>query len=104
MNKGRIYCAGPMTGYIDYNFPAFYAAATELRSRGWDVVNPADLNIGNQKDWKGCMIEDIKHLLKCDAIVMLPGWEKSKGASLEHHIATELGLMVYHYSKEGIDD
>lgn len=92
----RIYAAGPMSGYVDHNFPAFHFIARGLRSVGWDVVNPAEFNIGMQNDWKACMVTDIKLLIECDAIFMLNGWKKSKGASLEHHIAKELGLKVYY--------
>jgi hypothetical protein len=30
----------------------------------------------------------------CDAIQLLPGWENSRGATLEHHIAVALGLQI----------
>ncbi len=92
----KIYVAGPMTGYPEWNFPAFNFVSSGLRSVGWKVVNPAELNIGCQDDWKACMIEDIRQLMTCDAIFMLNGWKQSKGASLEHHIAKELGLKVYY--------
>lgn len=38
------------------------------------------------------MKADIKALLDCDAISTLPGWEKSRGAKLEQHIAAVLKL------------
>ncbi|WP_457825134.1 DUF4406 domain-containing protein, partial [Staphylococcus aureus] len=34
----RIYVAGPMSGLPELNFPAFHAAAAELRAQGFDVV------------------------------------------------------------------
>ncbi len=36
----------------------------------------------------------IRQLVTCDSIALLPGWEKSKGATLEHHIAERLGLEI----------
>lgn len=92
----NIYVAGPMSGYINHNFPAFHFVASGLRSVGWIVINPAEFNVGLQENWRACMVTDIKMLVDCDAIYMLTGWEKSKGASLEHHIAKELGLKVYY--------
>lgn len=90
----RIYVAGPMTGYPGLNFEAFHQAALELRFAGNEVINPAEINPNLDADWTGCMKEDIKQLVDCDAIHMLPGWEQSKGASIEHYIAVALGLQV----------
>jgi len=88
-----------MTGLPDLNFPAFRDAAARLRALGHHVVNPAELNIG-VTDWATCMKTDIRHLVECDSIALLPGWEKSRGASLEQHIAQSLGLGVMHLSEE----
>jgi len=90
----RVYISGPMTGLPDLNFPAFYAAAAELRARGLDVVNPAEINAENPGSWESCMRADIKALCDCDALVMLPGWERSKGAHLEVHLAHRLGMRI----------
>jgi hypothetical protein len=43
------------------------------------------------------MREAVKYLLEADTIVLLPGWEESKGARLEVGIATELDLIVVEY-------
>jgi hypothetical protein len=94
MTTLRCYIAGPMSGLPDYNFPAFHNKAAELRALGYDIVNPAELNAGNNGSWKDCMRVDIRELVTCDAIVPLPGWENSKGAKLEMHIAESLGLQV----------
>ena len=40
------------------------------------------------------MRADIAQLVTCDRIHLLPGWSRSKGASLEHHIGRALGLLV----------
>ena len=40
----RIYIAGPMTGIDKYNFPAFDAAAQDLRDMGFHPVSPADID------------------------------------------------------------
>lgn len=93
--KLRLYFAGPMTGYPNLNFPAFHGAASLLRGNGHQVVNPAEINTDPSADWLTCMRADIKQLVDVDAIVMLPGWEQSKGATLEHTIAVGLGLQVF---------
>lgn len=99
-----IYVAGPMSGYPDLNFPAFHAAAAAYRARGAFVINPAEINDETGADlmtpeqyqahWCKCMKADIAALMACDEIAMLPGWEKSKGASLEHLVALALGMTV----------
>lgn len=90
----RIYLAGPMTGLPEFNFPAFHEWAAHFRANGFDVVNPAEINGDTGKAWVDCMRADIPQMLSCQAIAMLPGWTNSKGAQLEHHIATELGFAV----------
>jgi hypothetical protein len=90
----RIYIAGPMTGLPDLNFPAFHYEAAKLRAHGFEVVNPAEVNPDKGMSWVDCMRTDIAELVKCDAIRLLPGWEHSKGATLEEHIAERLGLQI----------
>lgn len=90
----RIYLSGPMTGLPNLNFPAFHAAAAKLRARGLEVVNPAEINPDTGMSWEECMRADIKALCDCQALAMLPGWERSKGAHLEVHIAHRLGLRI----------
>ena len=41
-NRPKIYIAGPMRGYENFNFPAFDAAAQLYRAIGYEVFNPAD--------------------------------------------------------------
>ena len=90
----RIYVAGPMTGYEQLNFPAFHAEAAALRGIGHHVVNPAEINVDPDAGWAACMRADIAELVTCDRVHLLPGWSKSKGAILEHHIGNALGLLI----------
>lgn len=96
----RIYIAGPMTGKPDLNFPLFHREAARLRAEGWQVVNPAEINPDPGAGWLPCMRADIKQLVDCEAILMLPGWEWSRGASLEHHIAQRLEMRVIYIQAE----
>jgi hypothetical protein len=88
----KLYVAGPMSGIKDWNFPAFHAAAAQLRSLGFEVVNPAELCPDTSMSWADCMREDIKALVDCHGVALLPGWENSKGATLERHIACALKI------------
>lgn len=92
----RVYIAGPMTGLPDQNYPAFHTTAAVWRAAGWTVLNPAE-NFGGdqQRPYTDYIRRDLLDLLVCDAIAFLPGWEQSKGASLERHVAEVLQLDIF---------
>ncbi len=87
-----------MTDHVGFNYDKFNEVAVKLRSLGHEVLNPAE-NFGGATEHpdgrKAFMRADIGHVLNVDAIVMLEGWEKSKGAKLELDIAKELELRVF---------
>lgn len=92
----RIYLSGPMSGIADNNFPAFKAWAATLREHGYDVVSPHEIQIQEAGTWELCLRADLRELCTCDAIALMPGWENSKGANLELHVAHRLGMQVMH--------
>lgn len=121
----KIYLAGPMRGYKDFNFPAFDKGAAELRALGNEVFSPAD---EDRKRWgqiphseKGdeaklaahlgidplvlrrqCFAADMEWICKeADAVALLQGWQKSKGATAEHATALALGLVVLRQTTRG---
>lgn len=99
----RIYLAGPMSGYPAHNFPAFAAAAAALRARGFDVLSAHEiLHDGLRGDQAQLphvryLRDDLKQLLECDAVVLLPGWPTSTGARLELQVALGLQMPIYLY-------
>lgn len=94
----RLYIAGPMTGYPDFNYPAFHAAAEHLRAAGYDVLNPADSEAenttGEPQEWTWYMRRAIAMLVQADGIALLPGWTESKGARLEAYLAEVLDMQA----------
>lgn len=40
------------------------------------------------------MRRGLRQLLTCDTIALLPGWQNSRGATIEHQLATGLGMTV----------
>ena len=110
MNPMTIYLAGPMRGYPLFNFPAFFAAAEVLQGKGHEVHNPAAHDMANGFDPSKPLDDayneatfslaeafkwDFARINESDAIVLLPGWEKSKGAQAEVVLAMALGLEIW---------
>lgn len=89
------YLSGPMTGIPDFNFPHFNTVAAALRLLGHSIINPAEINATTDGDWHNYLRADIKALCDCDGIILLAGWERSRGAHLELHLAHRLGLSIY---------
>jgi hypothetical protein len=99
-----IYIAGPMTGYPEFNFPAFDAARDNLE-RDWNVISPADMDreLGFDPAWddvtseflRDAMRRDIDAVMHVDALYALAGWEQSKGASAEVALAEWRGIPVH---------
>lgn len=100
-----IYIAGPMTGRPLYNFPAFDSAASALRALGWRVLSPADLDrdVGfdpcNDKVTPDFMsqarLRDTAAIEQSDALMLLDGWEDSKGARAERAYAEWKGISIF---------
>ena len=106
----RIYIAGPMTGYPEFNFPAFFKAEYTLARQGWEVANPAKKDAekdlagfatGDAKeavakgfDFREAFLWDVSKVIEGDAIYMLRGWHNSTGACAEHAVAI---AMKRHY-------
>lgn len=114
----RHYLAGPMSGIPQFNFPAFKAAAEELRLTGIRVESPHELDspavqaaawasidgtlspdgtIAGET-WGDILARDVKTVAdKCDALILLPGWSRSRGARLEAFVGVLTGKKFYTY-------
>lgn len=96
------YISGPMSGIPQFNFAAFAEAARVLREQGYTIVSPHEMDTpemqaaawksatGSMDDlppgesWGTMLGRDVQIIADvCDGIVLLPGWEKSRGARLE---------------------
>jgi hypothetical protein len=91
-----------MRGYHAFNFPAFHAAAADLRARGHTVFNPAEADEAEgfnpltdpHKPLKHYMEHDLAEVCQSDAVVVLPNWHDSQGAKLEVYVARECDVPV----------
>lgn len=97
----KIFISGPMGGKPDFNKPMFMAVK-ELVHAQYEIeaITPWDVGIYTNR------IEGAKHslaaMLECDTVVMLPGWQNSEFATLEHDVARSLSMSIGFYKPEFI--
>lgn len=95
MKNETVYISGPMTGYPEFNYPAFNSAAKSIRDLGYEVLNPAENFEGNRdRTREEYMRLDFRHVLKANRVVVLPGHEKSSGSIAEVLMAQQMGLPI----------
>ncbi len=108
----RVYIAGKVTGLPWAEVTAkFGQAQVELERRGFTVINPLAVVSHHHgitpkahrlldTPWEWCMRWCLRALMDSDAVVLLPCWTHSRGATLERYVAASLNIPIY----EGIDD
>lgn len=93
-----------MTGLPGFNYAAFFDAERELLALGHEPLNPARNDgmtveeavaaAGSAENpahpWEWYLNRDLHHVLEAEALLLLPGWQNSRGATLETHVATAL--------------
>jgi hypothetical protein len=107
------YLTGPMRGLQHWNADAFDRAAAAWVAESWTAVNPVEfdrlggfdprkatpeeLEIKGRDDaWlRNVMTEDLAAVFRVEALALLPGWEKSVGATVEVGLAQFLGLPLF---------
>ena len=130
----KVYIAGPMSGIPQFNIPKFFRVSSILKANGFYPINPAELdgdsgllvaslknlegdptktegfsNGYDESVWAQVLGRDVEVVLsKVEGIVLLEGWQKSKGARIEAFCALTQGLTIYLWQddqlhKEDID-
>lgn len=87
----KIYLSGPIS-----NNPMaqqLFADAEQRYSNMGEVINPLKYN-NIDTEWVAAMRKNISLLMKCDTVVMLQGWEHSKGAQIEYFVAKSLNFKI----------
>lgn len=104
-HKPRLYLIGPVTGKPNDNLDEFERAREALRADGYAVDVPHDF-VSSDAPYESAMIVSIQILTAInhvasnpprytpyyDGVAMLDGWGQSRGAALEHVIATTVGI------------
>lgn len=106
------YIAGPMRGYPEFNFPAFFEAQAYLEQRGDPYFNPAERDLAEgfspyglkgtldelrdmNFSLRDALADDTEYICKhAERILLLPGWENSAGAQAERALGVALGLEI----------
>lgn len=121
MTKATYVC-GPMSGVPQFNIPLFDKVAANLREKDVKVVSPAELDseamrefslkseTGNMAElteqlvaaghpretWGDVLARDVKLIHdEIGAFVLLPGWQKSRGARLEVFVGLLCGVKEF---------
>jgi nucleoside 2-deoxyribosyltransferase len=102
----RTYLSGPVSlggtltiAEITRNIRRFRVIREALEAAGVEVVDPTQLSPAEPNPtWLDWMRADLKALLDCDRVLMLPGWEDSRGACVERRLAEDLGIVVEEYT------
>ncbi len=107
----KLYLAGPMSHHPQFNFPLFDEAAHWLRSIGFEVVSPAELDDADVRaaalaspdgdpnggpSWGEFLARDVKIVGDdVDGVAVMPEWWTSRGARLEAYVAWLSDKPVY---------
>lgn len=77
-----------MTGYPEFNHPAFHHWADILRRKGFSVINPAELDEeqGLLKSTSDYYARDLPYVAQADMGAAMPGWRASTGAKTEAYL------------------
>ena len=102
-----VYIAGPRRGYPRYNFAEFYRAEADLLAMGFNPINPARIDKEQGFDPDDAqqiiplsMVEEfvrrnIELIIQADALCLLPGWDRSVGATAEYWLARWLSKRIF---------
>lgn len=108
-NDKCVFISGPITGICLRNVPNFTRVHAALKMLGARVVFDPAFNwlefMGPDKEREYYMRQCMYALTntKWDYIVMLDGWEDSKGSKLEHDVAAEIGIKII-YEEDVMQD
>ena len=88
------YISGPITGKLFKNVFMFEIVHMILTVAGVTTVVPTHLEAGGALTQDEYMFVWVNVIPTCTTMVMLPGWQYSRGATAEHALAHELGIRT----------
>lgn len=104
-----VYIAGPYRARTTWRIQQNIRAAQETALRVWKIGAVALCPHANTALFDGeaddsvWLDGDLELLRRCDAVVMVNGWEQSQGATSERDFAKELKLPVFDPDNFGVN-
>ena len=96
-----VYISGKYSGDIDTNIQKAREIAIKLWESGYAVIcphlNSSHMELDCKASYEQFLAGDVEILRRCDAIIMLPEWEQSKGAWIEWKDARARKIPIYLY-------
>lgn len=97
----RVYLSGPITNVKNYKSLFMFAEELAALDGAEQIYNPA-AQIPASSSWEQAMHRCLSEITNYDTVVMLPGWNVSRGARLESDVALACGIHVVNLSENKI--
>ena len=100
-----IYTAGPFSAPTEWgqrcNIRIAECWALAIWKAGHVALCPHanSANFSGELDADAFIKGDLEMLSRCDGVLMLPGWEKSRGAQIEMKVAEVMEIPVFFWNK-----
>jgi hypothetical protein len=108
-----VYLSGKVSGLTKEQYTDLFQRAADLVSAaGMEPVNPIEVVLdkcagvaecggeGEIHHWTCYMKHDLRDMLVCDGVVVLPNWTQSTGAGIEVDLADRLGMPIWAISRD----
>lgn len=99
--KVLVYVAGPYRAYNERTVSLNIHRASELALKVWELGAVAICPHKNTAYFGGALPDevwlqgDLEIIRRCDAVIMLPAWQTSQGATAEEAFAASKGIPVF---------
>lgn len=95
----KAYISLPISGKHSYEISRNLGLGCKyLQAEGYQIVTPYDASPNANASYAEHMGKDIQALLECDVVLMMPGWEDSRGCQCEKATAEIYGKEIVYYA------
>lgn len=89
----RVYLSGPITNVKNYKGLFMFVEELAALDDAEQIYNPA-AQIPASSSWEQAMHRCLSEITNYDTVVLLPGWNASRGARLESDVALACGMNI----------